>query len=427
MFMIFLFLMIFTVIALKSRLNNGGLSLFLVFNITWLFAIFLAQLDLSSFGELSVEIRLYLLCYLLFFNLAYIIFYLSFKDKLNLAFYDKYEFENLKNIAGLTKLSWMIWFSLFLVFIVTIENEIGLFNFLFSGQARASINEINNDAGVLIYYYIFGSLSCCITVYKSCFTKLSKIECIGIVVVLLSLLLTGAKINFITCIIMMFGVKYRLKYTNDIRLIYFGIIAVVLFYLFIILFSVFTGKAIDNDVGSLDSLNDLSSLTINVLLYPYDYAIGALYALDEKLFTHNSVIVEPYLPTILNKFYLIVNKVLGFEYISVNSSVLDFIEVGEVVTNVYTMHLAIINELSLLGAFLSSIVLGFVLSAVDYFSKMKRNFTVTFLYASFLPVCVLSLVAYKFNDTILYLSFLLLVCALFKRIALLYVKQINME
>ncbi|MEZ9027589.1 O-antigen polymerase [Vibrio cyclitrophicus] len=427
MFIIFLFLMIFTVIALKARLNNGGLSLYLVFNMTWLIAIFLAHLNISSFGELSVEVRLYLLCYLLAFNLSYVIFYLSFKGETSLDFHENYDFKSLKNIAALTKLSWLIWFFLFLVFVVTIEKEIGIFNFIFSGQARANINKINNDAGVLIYYYIFGSLSCCLAVYKSCFTKLYKVEYIGITLVLLSLLFTGAKINFITCIIMMFGVKYRLTNTNDIRLIYFSIIAVVLFYLFIILFSVFTGKAIDNDVGSLDSLSDLSSLTTNVLLYPYDYAIGALYALDEKLFTYNNVMFEPYLPTILNKFYLIVNKVLGFEYISANSSVLDFIEVGDVVTNVYTMHLAIINELSLLGAFLSSIVLGFVLSAVDYFSKIKRNFTVTFLYASFLPVCILSLVAYKFNDTILYLSFLLLVCALFKRVTLLYVKKINME
>ncbi|MFL9793324.1 hypothetical protein AB9R80_023635 [Vibrio cyclitrophicus] len=96
-----------------------------------------------------------------------------------------------------------------------------------------------------------------------------KVEYIGITFFLdislggaLVVLFTGAKINFITCIIMMFGVKYRLtNIVNDIRLIYFSIIAVVLFLLVHYFISVFTGKAIDNDVGSLDSLSDLSSLT----------------------------------------------------------------------------------------------------------------------------------------------------------------------
>lgn len=375
--------------------GNNRASNLLVFTFTWSVCLILYNLDLSVFPDLSENLKLYIMSFMSLYIISYVSVYslLTYSAKSRLNFQYIYR-------VNLVKLFFFLW-ALFLgLFLIKVSLTIGIANYLTSGTARSSIKDISETHGVNISYYMFAYLF-----LISCFYEgFNKVKITLTVLVSLSLVFTAAKMNFVVYCLLAY-VLYINKSNVQYKKVGFQLLfLVVAFYLFIFVFSLFTGKVIDQNVGSAENIEDILQFGSSALLYPYNYLVGAVAALDEVFFHCNFACVDSdYMSNVLARIYRFGSS-LGLNSFlpDIPSHNKPFVNINGINTNVYSFHYELIADFGIYGAILSASLLAFVHATLDFLSKRERiRFTLYALNSLIVVFTLLTVISFRYFNTII--------------------------
>lgn len=411
--MIILFVFLFLiVITIQRSLKLMRLSVFFVFNASWLITLILYELNLSVFPEIDLASYSYLLSYLLLFNISYFIFYLVISNhkKINpshgFSICDKSGDASILHADRFfSDYLFIAWLVLLVVFFYQISKSYGVVNYLIDGGARKILSNLNesDDSSINISYYIFGTLFVIFRLveWELHNINLTKIAILKVVVVCFSLLLTAAKVNFVYLCMIIYFIYFIVKNKTYFNLIGHVSVLVSIFYLFIIAFAFFTGKVIDENVGSMESFDDVFRLGKSTLLYPYDYLVGALAAFNEFFIHKPNMEQSEFGSYMFKRVYQLLSLIVNKNNLpSLPPSQTPFVNINGINTNVYTMHYFIVNDLGPYLAIIFSVVQGVYFSWLDFIKANCKNTSFNVLFYLTLANTVLSLITFKFSDTL---------------------------
>jgi len=408
--MIFICLIIGALVAIiNKKLSNPNLSIFFVFNFSWLITIILYQLNLSVFPPLSFELKLYLIAFLLCYITSYYIVRKFIIGKVYL-FVSNVDFDRAKVITDFLLL---LWFLFLLYFFYQIRSIGGILEYLSDGGARTALKDLSEDSGVNISFYLFGTLFIIARLYLIFLNikKQSYSSFMVIIVVLASMLLTAAKINFMYCVMLIYFCWFNAKNKKTSLLFIHSVGILGLMYVFIVAFSFFTGKVVDSNVGSMNDFSDVFLLGGAALLYPYDYVVGSLAALDYFIMNQYVNSSEFFVYT-FSRVYKVAIYFFGKDaFPTIPAHSLPFVSISGVSTNVYSMHYELINDFGFFGALISSIALAALNSFLDFNFKKSKSLFVYILFYLSLVCSALSTISLKYTDTIYLISFIFLFIA----------------
>lgn len=413
-----------TVILIQLKLCNIRLSVFFVFNLAWLFTLTLFEFNLSVFPTLDMSVYLYLIGYLLMFNIIYIFSYLFFGNNYKSKIIDDCAigYETSRGVADQKKYAiddylFIAWAIFVLVFVYQINVSYGFINYLSDGSARQVLLDINesDNSNINLSYYMFGTLYVLFRLVKWELVNesLSILDKIKISTIMISLLLTAAKMNFVYLCLMIYFISFLKRNKTYSQLLTHAFIIIFVFYIFIISFAFFTGKVIDDNIGSMSALNDVYDLGKATLLYPYNYLVGSLSAFNEFFLNKPNNEHSEFCSYMFSRFYQLMSIIINKEYLPIippHSA--PFVNINGINTNVYTMHYHIVNDLGPFFAMIIAALQGIYFSWLDVCKRFFKNTYINVLFYLTLSNSILSLISFKFNDTMYIFTILLLIGSL---------------
>lgn len=390
--LIFLIISFTVLIFINKKLRNNNYSSFILFNGSWIIVVSLYLLGSNFLPSLSEFTIIYILIYFSLSNTAYIFFRLSRSLSLRITTKVNYRISH-----RILKIFFFLWLLYFLYFLTSIYTSVGFREYFLANSARKIMQSLGKETEINLSYYIFGTFYCWGCLYHN--LKYDRKKVLWLSIVGLSLLLTAAKMNFITAIIggLIIIFHYRnYSYTKVLKLI---IPILIGFFLFLISFSIFTGKVIDKNIGTITTWNEINNLTTGVLLYPYIYLVSAIFSLDYYI---NEIILRG----IQNDsfFYVLtpIYKVL-YKVGVVNedpSTILPIISIDSYQPNVYTFFYEVLHDFGLFGTIIFGVFSSFIFSTLDFNVKKGGSILFYLFYATVSTCIILSVVAYKFHSTL---------------------------
>ena len=140
---------------------------------------------------------------------------------------------------------------LFLYFFFTIHTSIGFSNYFLSNSARQVLHNLDQESNINISYYLFGTFYLWGRMYYK--LKYDTGNNFLTIIVAISLLFTAAKMNFVFATIGILLILFHYKKYTYKKVFKRLIPLFIAFFTFLISFSIFTGKVIDKNVGSISS------------------------------------------------------------------------------------------------------------------------------------------------------------------------------
>jgi oligosaccharide repeat unit polymerase len=389
--LVFLVLLTSFLIGINKYLKNNNFSVYFLFNISWISSISLYIMDLNNLPIISDFTKIYLAVFFLVTNVSYIIF-----RKISITEVRFVIDQNLNFERRLLNLFFYLWAVYFLYFLYSIYSTVGFQEFFLSNAARKIMYTLGKEYNINISYYIFGTFYLWGLSYFS--TKYNEKNNVKYFIVLFSLLLTAAKMNFVLALIGSLLIKYHYRNLSYKQLLLRLIPYIGGFLVFLVLFSIFTGKVIDSSVGTIYSIEDMGRLTYNALLYPYTYIVSSLFALD--YYINHTIIyhdIDYNFSYIFLPFYKILNKVgLNIDF---PSHILPFVYIDSFETNVYSFFYELLHDLGFVGTLLFGIFSSFLYAIVDSNIQFNRTLSVYLFYANLAMASFLSIISFKFNTT----------------------------
>jgi len=401
---------------INKYLNNDNYSLYFIFNLSWIIMISLYIMNFNDLPMISLFLKLYLSIYFIIVNLSYFIVRKLSISHISIRIEDSYNFN--KKILSILFLLWIIFL---LYFLMKVYTTIGFEKFFLSNAARKIIHELGKEYNINISYYIFGTYY----LWGLTYLNVSRNERhkFKYIIVLSSLLLTAAKMNFVMAILGSIFIKYH--YSN---LSYKKILLLILpyiggFLIFLVLFAIFTGKVVDSSVGSITSLEDIKNITFGVLLYPYTYLVSSLFALDyyvNHIINSNGYEIDYMFRYILLPLYKILAK---FDLVNnVPSHILSFVYIDGFKTNVYSFFYVLFHDFGLIGSLFFGILSSWLFALFDFNIKFNKSFLLYLMYGYLAVGSFLSIISYRFNTTI-FIGFLLFFASVYLYKGKLFVKN----
>lgn len=390
-------LLVRNLLGLKPLSNNG------IFFGLWTALLFLHALNLSTFPPLSIQTGTFLILFFCIYTLTSIGY-----GKVLQAFIHKRNRPNRTQHSSVEKKmpAWMpilfvcAWALTFAQYLLVVSKEISLAFFLTGGAARSALSgsdEISITYYIPAYFYLAVAFRPC----KSEIANRALLNNTTRTIVLVSLLFTAAKINFVSGAFLLYiGWFKKEKYSSSV-LAKHSLAALALLYLFVATFAIFTGKVIDENVGSLSGVQDLFKLGLGALLYPYDYAVGSIAALDEifRMSAFNSAYATGgYSVPVLYK----IASTFGFTGNTKNlpPQFMEFVYINGVWTNVYTMFLDLIYDFGVYGSLLAAPALAVLNASLDSTERGTTSASLALLNACAKLSIFLSFINFRYGGTL---------------------------
>ncbi len=395
-----LVILIFVVLKLTVRtLTFSNMSIFLG---VWIALLGLYQLKLVPFDPLSLELQLYLTTFFGLYGFSYFTGSTAFGYARTPRSHLIKKLSIQSSNRAFMYLFLILWLALIIVFVRSVSIN-GLIMIVSQGGARKAITNLEN---VKISFYLFGYLfliaASVSALPKSFIRRVLFFTIIGIV--LGSMLVTAAKINFVSASFLIYIVWYNNRHRSIITLLrHFGL-AIIALYAFIFIFSLYTGKVIDKSIGSISSIQDILQFSSDAFLYPYEYFVGSLAALN-KVFLY----AEPhtYLPGSIS-FYSVYQILMRLGMIDSGAQLApqfyDFVTVGGVTTNVYTFLYDLFLDFGLFFPLIAALFLGFIHSRLDVTEQRGGLPELIYLSQVSKLSAFLSFVNFRYGDTIFILA-----------------------
>ena len=221
-------------------------------------------------------------------------------------------------------------------------------------------------------------------------------------VVFASLFMTAAKMNAISASFLVYTIWFN---RNNYGLSNFSrhfLFIGVLGYIFIFSYSLFTGKVVDQSVGSIESFSDILKFGKSGYLYPYEYLNSSLAALD---YTFNRPSTTD--PSFLwggYSFYSVYRIAAAFGFLSdaaaLPSQLYGFVQFDHVDTNVYTFFYDLIIDFGDIGALLFALPHAMLHAFLDMRETRTSNVAFILLTNVSKLTAFLSFVTFRYGDTI---------------------------
>jgi oligosaccharide repeat unit polymerase len=166
------------------------------------------------------------------------------------------------------------------------------------------------------------------------------------------------------------------------------------------LFSLFTGKVIDKNVGSANTISDILSFGTSALLYPYEYMIGSLAAFNEVALHPQEGGFPPGAYSISFVYNALAK--LGFTSSSLQlpDHLREFVHVGGIDTNVYTFLYDFVLDFGLVGSLLAAPLLATLHTYLDNRSSTTKSIPEFLLIYISILAGFLSFVSFRYGDTL---------------------------
>ncbi|MFG6581120.1 O-antigen polymerase [Sulfitobacter sp. 1A13191] len=397
-------------IALITRAKNllffSNLSVFLGI---WSILMTLYSLNLSVFPKLSGSLTLYILTFHFLYIFIYFLTASGFPTSRGAntapAYYDQTNPQLKRHLSFASQLSFALWAFFFVKFLASLQSVGGAAVFLTGGGARKMLSETE---GVSLTFYVFAYLflvtAMLLVPHLTRYRKVAVYA--GILFVLGSLLLTAAKVNVVSGAFLIYAIWFNRKkigFANFCR--QFGAL-VILGYAFIFLFSAFTGKVVDKSVGSIDNISDVLRYGKSAFLYPYDYLVGSLAALDYRFASIHSSDYSNLVGG--HSFYSVYRIASAFGLISDTADLPDqfygFVWFGGVNTNIYTFLYDLMLDFGEIGALLFAPLLAMLHASLDMRETIGRNIALIMLSNISKLSAFLSFVNFRYGDTVFVFS-----------------------
>ncbi|WP_081035955.1 O-antigen polymerase [Rhodobacter capsulatus] len=386
----------------KNLLFFSNLSVFLG---VWAMIFFLYSLNLSVFPELSWDLYFYLLTFFSFYIFVYIVFASAFQSSQRESTPVVHLVEGnsrfKRKLVGAAILSFAAWSIFFFLFLRSFGSVSGVIFFLTAGGARKAIS---NSEGVSLTYYVFAYLFLIVAVLLlPHLTRIWKsVTYFCMLVVFVSLFMTAAKMNVISASFLVYIIWFNRNnygfsnfYRHSLFILVFG-------YIFIFAYSLFTGKVVDQSVGSAESFSDILKFGKSGYLYPYEYLNSSLAALD---YTFNIPLKTD--PSSLwggYSFYSVYRIAAAFGLFSdtaaLPSQLYGFVQFGHVDTNVYSFFYDLIIDFGDVGALLFAFPHAMLHAFLDMREKRTSNVAFILLTNISKLTAFLSFVTFRYGDTI---------------------------
>lgn len=398
-------LVCFFILMLTSR--TLAISNFSIFIGLWIVLVALYHLNLAGFDPLGLELQFYLTVFFCLYTLIYYCTTVSLRAK-NVSIKgqvrrtDWFRKRNRRFMVAF----FLLWFLMFAMFVWSVGVELMILLIL-QGGARASLSAAEN---VNIWFYLFGYLFILSAAYHGAPRKLMwrALWYLACALVLMSMLLTAAKINFVSAVLLCYIVWYNKEPRLRILLVKHAAFAIVGLYTFIFLYSVYTGKVIDPNVGSAEGLSDILKFGAKAFLYPYDYLTGSLAALNEVF---SNTLQHRYAPG-SQSFYSVYKIVEQFGLLPADVELppqfYSFVDVGNVYTNVYTLFYDLWLDFGQIASLAMAIGIGALHAFLDQ-SEVKGASPPLYYFSEISKLSAfLSFVNFRYGDTIVVLSLALI-------------------
>lgn len=264
-------------LVLRRTVNALAFSNFSVFLGIWIALLFLHSLKLRGYDDLSIDILLYIV---VFFSIYFVTYILA----TIISARDKFKFKSANESRFSTDLIcailFALWAGFFIIFIKTLGGTGSFISLLSSGGARLELNIIG---GINVSYYIFAYFFIIAASMGNPLRSRAKkiVYAFAVIVVLFSLLFTAAKVNFMTASFILYAMWFNRNGFGWKAFLIHSIILIVLMYVFIFTFAIYTGKVFDQNLGSVASISDILNISSSAFMYPYDYITGSIAALNE--------------------------------------------------------------------------------------------------------------------------------------------------
>ncbi|MBL4767937.1 MAG: oligosaccharide repeat unit polymerase [Rhodobacteraceae bacterium] len=393
----------FFFVVLKRLTNSVTFSNMSIFLGVWILLLFLFLIRLRPFEPLSLELQLYLTTFFALYAFSYFLTAAKSTSKARVAkpaiWCDRYR----ASIGRFAGFFFILWAALFLLFINSIQANISVMLLVTQGGARKALSELHN---INLWFYLFGYLFLIAATMRpwgpSIFWRVLMV--LAFVIVLASMLLTAAKVNFVSAIFLVYVVWFNKVPRSKMTLLRHAVYVVFGLYFFIFSFSLFTGKVIDANVGSTASFADILHFGANALFYPYDYLVSSLAALN-KVFLSSQNHSYAFGSTSFFSLYKILTAFgLLTSDISLPSQFQSFVTVGGVNTNIYTIFYDLIFDFGIFSSLFMGVFLGLFHGTLDKAEYYGARPSLSFLSQISKLSALLSFINFRYGDTIFILA-----------------------
>lgn len=374
----------------------------------------LHSLNLAYFQPLSLKLGAFIIFFFLIYALTAAVATYKFDSKMRFR----------KSRSGIAtvyvntkikKIVFMLWLVSFVQFLFFLNSTVGILGYFTSGLARKIMSQ---DIDINIYFYIFGYLYITLTLASARpHNKRGQLfELISIGLILISLLTTAAKINFISGCFLVYVLWFRRNNNNLRDLFVHGFYGLLLMYAFIVIFSLFTGKVVDRNFGAVTSVSDFFQLSYAFFLYPYEYVAGALEALNSVFGNLNSSNYSfgSYSFNAIYRALITLNLPGATDNIPFKAG--EFVVLSAFNTNVYTFFYDPLLDFGAFVTALLAIPLAILHSYLDSKETYNPSLGVTILSSSSKLCCFISFADFKYGDTYFIVSVLIFLVLAFRSV-----------
>lgn len=373
-----------------------------VFLGTWVLLLCLYQLDLAGFDPLSFEMQLYIG---VFFSIYGLVYYMTYRSRAPGRTSRVEQTSSQASFQASNRVFmyvfFVLWALLFLVFVRSLGLG-GVFLLITGGGARRALSEAEN---VNIWFYLFGYLFLVAAVYarlpRGLIKRVAFLAICG--VVLSSMLVTAAKINFVSAVFLIYFVWYNKVPRPARELAVHAAVSVVGLYAFIFLFSIYTGKVVDTSVGSAASLTDVLQYGRDAFMYPYEYFVSSLAALNQVFFYTDQHQFAPGSVSFYSVYQILGRVGVLPGGIELPPQFLSFVVVGEVETNVYTLFYDILVDFGPFASILVAVGLGVLHGNLDHAEYWGTRPEILYVSQVSKLSAFLSFINFRYGDTIVIL------------------------
>jgi|GEM_PF-5740097 len=381
LFLFSVFLMLWVVIVTK-RYRFFLLSNTSIFLGLWSLLLFLYSLNLSVFDSLTPLVLAFFVAFFMLYSLTIFLVpaVLLYGKRLpkNFISCGKYFYGEVLIPLWAMRLTFILWVIFFYSFLSAMDSKIGLYVYILSGKGRTLIGEMGD---INTSYYIFAYLYLVLTCLSPCQSSLLKrlFRRSAQILVLASLILTSAKVNFVSAVFLIYIIWFNRSGFRPKSMAIQFIALIVGFYLFIFLFSILTGKVIDRNIGSTTGISDVLNFGMGAFLYPYDYAVGSIGALNHVFFNE---VQSGYVwgAHVFRKFYEVLPIIGWSDYNLKLPPTFDaFVCLDGVDTNVYTFLYDLIRDFGIVPTLCFAVFLGCFHAYLDVQERTSSFFAIHLL------------------------------------------------